>query len=106
MRQIRFGIFETNSSATHSLVIGSPETIEKWKNGDLYIDSMNDYATIFKTKEELDQMKETENRFYREDWVNGKEWYNMQDDLTHSSSTITTPKGETLKIICAYGGHR
>ena len=32
MRQIRFGTFETNSSSTHSLVIGTPEQIEKWEN--------------------------------------------------------------------------
>ena len=63
MRQIRLGTFETNSSSTHSLVIGTPEQIEKWENGELFVNYCDDYATEFKTKEELDQMEvETKKR--------------------------------------------
>lgn len=54
MRQIRFGTFETNSSSTHSLVIGTPEQIASWENGELFINYYDDYATEFMTKEELD----------------------------------------------------
>lgn len=34
-RQIRFGVFETNSSSVHSLTIVTPEEFEKFKAGDL-----------------------------------------------------------------------
>lgn len=103
MRQIRLGIFETNSSSTHSLVIGTPEQIEKWENGELFINYYDDYATVFKTKEELDQMEETEKSFYREDWKNGEEWDEATEYLDHDSQIITTPGGEILSIVCAYG---
>lgn len=103
MRQIRFGTFETNSSSTHSLVIGTPEQIEKWEAGELYINYYNDYATVFKTKEELDQMEETEKSFYRDGWKNGEEWDEATEYLDHDSQIITTPGGEQLSIVCAYG---
>ena len=103
MRQIRFGTFETNSSSTHSLVIGTPEQIEKWENGELFINYYDDYATEFKTKEELDQMAETEESFYRDEWKNGEEWDEATEYLDHDSQIITTPGGEQLSIVCAYG---
>jgi len=34
MKQIRVGVFETNSSSTHSLTIVSAEEYEKFKNGE------------------------------------------------------------------------
>ncbi len=34
MRQVRVGVFETNSSSTHSLTIVSKEEYEKFKSGD------------------------------------------------------------------------
>lgn len=37
-KTIRKGIFETNSSTTHTLVIGSKEEFDKWKNGELVWD--------------------------------------------------------------------
>lgn len=33
-RQIRRGVFETNSSSTHSLTMCSEEEFEQWKNGE------------------------------------------------------------------------
>ena len=103
MRQVRFGTFETNSSSTHSLVIGTPEQIEKWEAGELFINYYDDYATEFKTKEELDQMEETEESFYRDEWKNGEEWDEATEYLDHDSQIITTPGGEQLSIVCAYG---
>lgn len=103
MRQIRLGTFETNSSSTHSLVIGTPEQIEKWEAGELFINYYDDYATEFKTKEELDQMEETEESFYRDEWKNGEEWDEATEYLDHDSRIITTPGGEQLSIVCAYG---
>lgn len=34
-RQIRFGVYETNSSSTHSLTMCSEEEFKQWKNGEL-----------------------------------------------------------------------
>ena len=35
MRQIRHGVFETNSSSTHSLTMCSDDEFTKWKNGEI-----------------------------------------------------------------------
>lgn len=42
MKQMRRGIFETNSSSTHSLTICTEEEFEKWRNGELLFDTWND----------------------------------------------------------------
>lgn len=36
MRLVRVNIFETNSSSTHSLVMCTKETLDKWKNGEKF----------------------------------------------------------------------
>jgi hypothetical protein len=38
-KQIRFGVFETNSSSVHSLTIVSKEEFEKFKKGELVLDT-------------------------------------------------------------------
>lgn len=38
MKQIRLGVFETNSSSTHSLTIVSEEDYNKWVDGKLLFD--------------------------------------------------------------------
>jgi len=53
--QIRQGVFETNSSSTHSLAIYNKNEWEEFKNGDLLIDST--YLGNLKKKED-----------YREDY--------------------------------------
>ena len=58
--QIRPGVFETNSSSTHSLVICTKEQYEKWKNGDLL---WNGWDDKFITKEEVEE-KELEDDIY------------------------------------------
>lgn len=47
---IRINTFETNSSSTHSCVICSEDTFEKWKSGGLYVD---DWNGKFYTKEQI-----------------------------------------------------
>jgi len=38
MRQVRLGVFETNSSSTHSLTICSMDEYNKWKAGTMVFD--------------------------------------------------------------------
>lgn len=37
MLQVRQGVFETNSSSTHSITIASQSDFDKWKNGEVYL---------------------------------------------------------------------
>lgn len=41
-RQVRTGVFETNSSSTHTLTICSKSDFEKWKRGELLLDEYSD----------------------------------------------------------------
>jgi hypothetical protein len=45
MKIIRQGVFETNSSSTHSLTICSCEEYSKWEDGELYW-SYGDFVEI------------------------------------------------------------
>ena len=38
-KQIRRGVFETNSSSTHSLTMCSEEEFEQWKKGEVLFDA-------------------------------------------------------------------
>lgn len=46
---IRRGVFETNSSSTHSITMVSGEDYQKWENGELLFDSD---SKVFLTREE------------------------------------------------------
>lgn len=59
-KQVRRGVFETNSSATHSLTLYKKEEWEKIKNGEGVIDKswFPDKNEKFKTKEDVRNSKE------------------------------------------------
>lgn len=121
-RQIRYGVFETNSSSVHSLTLCSSEDYEKWKNGEVLFCKDNDE---FGTREEfIEELKNAKWRFsgnlrYPDvNWENeyevsdifleerivtceeffDDEWYETFED------TYTTPKGEKV-VAFGYYGH-
>lgn len=79
-RQIRRGVFETNSSSTHSLTMCDEETFEKWKSGDLVFDK---YAEEFidLVPELSDGQKNGAKEYY--EYLMGKYW-KQWSDLTDS----------------------
>lgn len=54
MKIIRNGVFETNSSSTHSITMCMKSDYEKWKNGELYY--FEGSKTGFVTGEERDEI--------------------------------------------------
>lgn len=48
--QIRQGLFETNSSSTHSLIISTEDDYNKWVDGKVYLDKD---SGIFVTEEQI-----------------------------------------------------
>jgi len=54
-RQVRYGVFETNSSSTHSLTICSGEQYDKWQKGEVLfnVDSYFNKLEQFPTKKEV-----------------------------------------------------
>ena len=57
MKSIRIGVFETNSSSTHSLTICSKAEFEAFKSGDLVLN--NDDDKLY-TKDEMMEIAEKE----------------------------------------------
>lgn len=52
LRSVRFNVFETNSSSTHSLTMVSKEDYDSWKNGTMLF-SDGDFVTKEKAIEDL-----------------------------------------------------
>lgn len=68
--QVRQGVFETNSSSTHTLTICSKDDYDKWKHGEVFwLD--NDWHKLdtnknFVTPEELEELAEKYNEEQQE----------------------------------------
>lgn len=71
--QVRRGVFETNSSATHSLTLYEKSEWEKFKNGEIFIDESwrSNKSTKYQTKDDIHNSKQfqtwLENSYAEED---------------------------------------
>lgn len=107
-KQIRVGVFETNSSMTHALTICTEEQYDKWKNGEIFWDKWDDRMETM-SREEL--MKEFEEDGYYDDFdewrrSNGIVTYEEDDDdyeFEHFEHHFTTPSGDKMVAFGAYG---
>lgn len=132
-RQVRRGVFETNSSSTHSLTMCSKQQFEDWKNGKLLYDSWkdkfievnvfteqdkedakNDYeykkSAFWKNWEQLtdEEIENWYNRYAREHKLASNSDYETYEewrysDLEYFVSTYTTPGGEEVVAFGKYG---
>lgn len=110
-RQIRFGVFETNSSSTHSLTMCSIEDFKAWENGDLLLNdnwklegqfiTINDAENYLKEEgyleEDIDEYLMRKYEFYT------AESYFDDEYLESFSETYTTPGGEEVVAFGLYG---
>ncbi len=123
MISIRCGLFETNSSSVHCMVVLPDEEFKKWEDGLYFCASDNKVYTEEEVIERIKNNKyykpfkydETENgteeeqkdQFYAEfgyysysEWNPDRGWYGAyEEDINH----YTTPGGEKLTIRCYYG---
>lgn len=86
-RQIRRGVFETNSSSTHSLTMCSEEEFEKWKNGEILFDRWGSEDFV-SPKTMTDLQKNDAKEYYestRDDFQ--KEWDNLSETAKESYYT-------------------
>jgi len=107
MIKVRFGLFETNSSSTHTLTITSKKVFDEWKN-DKWILL---YDKKFVTEEEVEKewQKPDSQRWYE----NYGEWrkYNAlsyhdwcdHEDFTNYIDEYTTESGEVVVAFGLYG---
>ena len=95
-RQIRCGVFETNSSMTHALTICTEEEYRKWEDGELLYGK---WENDFKTPEEV----KTLDRWEQEEYVSLEE-YDDDYDFEHYEEHFTTPSGDSM-VVFGYYGH-
>ena len=113
-RQIRRGVFETNSSSVHSLTMCSGEEYEKWERGEILF---NKYSEKFGTKEEFieelkkkpwnskvnwDDEDEVRDVFFEEGVQTCDEFFDNGDFETFEQCH-TTPNGEVIVAFGYYG---
>lgn len=125
-KQIRFGVFETNSSSTHTLVICTEQEFNDWKNGKLALDYNKLVPAPEKPSEEV--IKEYYDKYFKEEYemeyndlsYEGKvdilnqyvldndepqtyaQWYD-DEYLEIYESSYTTEHGDKIVVFGKYG---
>ena len=84
--QIRRGLFETNSSSTHSLTMVEEDVFNKWKKGELlYCDYDEEFKTPAEVAEKLGMSIEEYNQQKREEYDNegyvDNDWWLTYDEF-------------------------
>jgi hypothetical protein len=92
MLQVRNGVFETNSSSTHSICICTKSDFDKWKSGELIYDRWHD--KLIPTFERKD-----------DDFYDFKTYDEYQDrwELEQYTVNFTTPSGDEMVAFGEYG---
>ena len=118
MIQIRNGVFETNSSSTHSIVMCMKEEYDKWVSGEVYLneywgDSFSKFTdNKFVTKNEAIDIIEKSKYFNKEDLKDidtllKDEDFILFDDYGNDFESfydeIETPNGEKVVSVGYYG---
>lgn len=88
--QVRFNVFETNSSSVHNLVLCTKEQFDRWVNGEVVLDS----DSFVDVNEEVKK--------YPEDFMTYESWTEMEEYETFKNS-IKTPSGEEIIAFGYYG---
>ena len=120
MKQVRYGVFETNSSSTHSLTMMMKSDYERWENENLYLFNGYTYGWDFNkpvtnalyTREEAiefvknskyyDPVDEISDEYLKEfDFIS---WDDEGNEYLESFyEEFTTPSGETVVAFGEYG---
>lgn len=112
MKVIRAGVFETNSSSTHSLCICTQEEFDAWKKGQLYYDYWHD--TLIAEKDipmeereliHLDEDAEENEDKYDEitDAKSSYQTFGYEESLVWYDKKFTTPSGDKMVAFGWYG---
>ena len=97
-RQIRHGVFETNSSSVHSLTMCMESDFNKWVAGELVWSRWGD--ELVPITDEIKKSMEKDEREYLT-----YEQFNDYDYIDYETfeDSYTTPNGETVKSFGYYG---
>jgi hypothetical protein len=111
-RQVRLGVFETNSSMTHALTMCTDSEYRKWVDGEVYWEKWNDG---FESVKEVDNELDKDN--FKSDYYDSYEemraskgylTYNEFNDYDYVpfetfEETYTTPSRDVVHAFGYYG---
>lgn len=114
MRSIRNGVFETNSSSTHSICICSEDEFNKWIGGEGYFNESNG---SFLTKEQVDTVMNYDSEDTEDDKAQARRdeciyTYDEYTDWDFNGNTEfysarhTTHNGDKVIAFGTYGENR
>lgn len=95
MKQIRHGVFETNSSSTHSLTMCLKADYELFKAGKLILDA--DGVLIPVTDDIRKEIRDDP------DWNDYKTFDQIGEEKDSFESEVTTPSGDVVVAFGEYG---
>jgi hypothetical protein len=96
MRTIRRGVFETNSSSTHSITMVAKEDYDRWECGEVLFDRDNKEFVLVEEKEKY----EAEHKWCD---LQTSEDYFESGDLESFEETFTTKSGDKVVAFGKYG---
>ena len=97
-RQIRRGVFETNSSSVHSMTMCMKSEYDKWVDGELVFDRWNDELVPI-----TDEVRKEMNKKYS-DYLTYEQFYDWNClEYKKFEKTFRTPKGEDVVSFGYYG---
>ena len=105
MKQVvRTGVFETNSSSTHSLTIASKEDYEAWKRGDLLFEKYNQkFVSATRVTDDIGDWTEKYLEKYSQKLENGYvyhgKYYSTMDELKNSVSVDIDTLNRFVDIV-------
>lgn len=79
-KQIRRGVFETNSSSTHSLTMCSKEDYDKWVRGELMFDRYNEVLVEMNIEITEHDKAEAKKLYERNKTKYWKEWNQLSEE--------------------------
>lgn len=109
MKSIRRGVFETNSSSTHSITLCSKEDYDAWKKGKMLLDNsdgkmvtreeamkgIKDLDVAITDKEEIEDYLRDNDIYTYEDYNN--------DEYEYFKETYTSKSGDKVIAFGRYG---
>lgn len=109
MKQIRIGVFETNSSSTHSMTICDKDEYNRWKNGELVYDSRKEVLVEVLSLPDMVIKEIKENGHFAgridDKWESYStyEFYMDNESLEYFEESYTTKNGDNIIAFGRYG---
>lgn len=95
-RQIRCGVYETNSSSCHSLTMCSEEEFNRWKDGELLFDTWEEVFVSANTLTK-DQKEEAAEDYELNKDEYAKDWNDLSDNAKEKYYTSYAKRRDLIK---------